>query len=307
MKVIEFETYTPSADDPRRQEYAGQRTGREVFAELKQRLESLGLLPDEYFLIGREWEKGEDIPKDADMFVTTDYGGSEGIYLDIYLKWMQDGKPVTKSFATGKTLGDTGADLDRMFLISSAITKAFHGDHGQYGRYQTLHPEQNAGDMLVNLTPKEHKLFVAALIEHREKKLKETDGTEQLLRRMVGSITEYMDVVGERPLHILQPLTYENRNSWMAERYLEAGMRIYSGDYDALYTCIKNGAAACAKLILDQGMDFRLFSSWADSHGISGTFPDAMKQLAEHWADHNPEQQAQSTEEQSPTMGGLSL
>ena len=73
MKVIEFETYTPSADDPRRQEYAGQRTGREVFAELKQRLESLGLLPDEYFLIGREWEKGEDIPKDADMFVTTDY------------------------------------------------------------------------------------------------------------------------------------------------------------------------------------------------------------------------------------------
>ena len=129
--MIELEKYKPSQDDPRRLEYDGQRTGREVFQELNQRLESLGLLPDEYFLIGREWEHGEDIPKGADLFVTTDYGGSEGCYLDIYLKWYEDNKPVTKSFATGKTLGETGADLDRMFLISSAITKAFHGDRGR--------------------------------------------------------------------------------------------------------------------------------------------------------------------------------
>ena len=132
MNIIELERWKPSSDDPHKMEYAGQRTGREVFAELKQRLESLGLLPEEYFLIGRNWEHGEEIPKDADMFVTTDYGGNEGIYLNIYMKWDEDSKPVTKTFATGKTLGDTGADLDRMFLISSAITKAFHGDHGQY-------------------------------------------------------------------------------------------------------------------------------------------------------------------------------
>ena len=49
MKAIEFERCAPSEDDPRKLEYAGQRTGREVFSELKQRLESLGLLPDEYF------------------------------------------------------------------------------------------------------------------------------------------------------------------------------------------------------------------------------------------------------------------
>lgn len=414
MQMIDLEKYKPSQDDPRKLEYAGQRTGREVFQELKQRLESLGLLPDEYFLIGRDWEQGEEIPKDADMFVTTDYGGSEGCYLDIYLKWYEDKKPVTKSFATGKTLGETGADLDRMFLISSAITKAFHGDRGQYDRYQTLHPEQNAKDMIVHLSPAEHKLFVDALIEHRERMLHQVDGTEQLLRRMVGNISEYMNVVGERPLHIsdydraslairdgdlnafkelypralnraddllieaagrcgdvgrkmmlnllvdvdhidntayfaagraaietgdtervrclmeqaetlmekrdmsfygetigyalendnlrmaraliedatpeqiaaapasllyrastkddfsmmldlirkgarpgeyarhiLQPLTYENRNTWIAERYLEAGMRIDPDDYHALYTCVKNGALTCAKQILD--------------------------------------------------------
>ena len=207
MQIIELEKYQPSLDDPHRLEYAGQRTGREVFAELKQRLENAGLLPDEYFLIGREWEHGEDIPKGADLFVTTDYGGSEGCYLDIYLKWYEDNKPVTKNFATGKTLGETGADLDRMFLISSAITKAFHGDRGQYDRYQTLHPEQNAKNMIVSLSPAEHKLFVDALIEHRERMLHQMDGTEQLLRRMVGNITEYLphSRIGKNQIPPLSP------------------------------------------------------------------------------------------------------
>ena len=469
MKVIETEKYRPSPDDPYRQEYAGQRTGREVFAELKQRLENQGLLPDEYFLIGSDWEKGKEIPRDAEVFVTTDYGGSEGVYLDVFLKWYENNKPVTSSFAIGKTLGETGADLDRMFLISSAITKAFHGDRGQYSRYQTLHPEKNAKNMIVSLTPEEHKLFVNALIEHREKMMHQVDGTEQLLRRMVGNITEYMDVVGERPMHIsdydraslavrdgdlvafkelypvvlsraddllvetagrcgvvgrkmmlnllvdaehldnssylaagraavdtgdtervrclmeqaeshveqlepsfygevigyaleqddmhmsiiliedatpeqisaapasllyraslkddpplmmnlidkgarpgeyarhiLQPLTYGNRDSWLAERYLEAGMQIEPDDYSALATCIKNGAIGCAKLILNQGMDFQMFQSWADQQGITSGYPDAMVQLAEHWVNQNPEQQEQCDEPyQGPVMGGM--
>ena len=457
MEIVELERWKPSADDPHKLEYAGQRTGREVFAELKQRLESLGLLPDEYFLIGSNWEHGEEIPEDADMFVTTDYGGSEGIYLDINIKWYEDNEPVIKSFATGKTLGETGADLDRMFLISSAITKAFHGDRGQYERYRLLYPKQDATDMVISLSPAEYKLFVEALVEHREKMLHQVDGTEQLLRRMVGNITEYMDVVGERPLHIsdydrvslairdgnlnafkelyprvlnrandliieaagrcgdvgrkmmqnlldnveqfgndaylaagkaavetgdvervrylmeqaerhveqldrsfygqiidhaldgdnthmarklvseatpeqigtaptsllyrasmkgnfrlmmdlirkgarpgeyayyiLQPLTYENRNSWEAEEYLKAGMQVEPGDYNALFTCIRNGALTCAKLILDQGMDFEEYRSWANQHGACDNYLDAMKQLEVHWIEnHSVQEQEQ--------------
>ena len=454
MEMIELERWKPSSDDPCKPVYVGQRTGREVFAELKQRLENIGLLPDEYFLIGSDWEHGEEIPKDSDMFVTTDYGGSEGICLHIYMKWYEDNKSVTKIFATGKTLGDTGADLDRMFLISSAITKAFHGDHGQYDRYRTLHPEKNAKDMVVSLSPTEHKLFIEALVEYREKILQQVDGTEQLLRRMVGNITEYMDVVGERPLHIsdydrtslairdgelnafkelyprvlnragellvetagrcgdvgrkmmlnllidvehfdnaaylaagkaavktgdvervrclmeqaerhmeqlnrsfygqiidhalendntrmaktlvneatpeqieaapavlllrasmhgdfrlmmslvqkgahpgeyawqiLQPLTYENRNSWQAEEYLKAGMRIEPCDYNSLHTCIRNGALTCAKLILDQGMDFQQYRSWVEQRGGYDSYPDTMKQLETYWVKHHSEQE----------------
>ena len=113
------------------------RTGQEVYEELKHRLEGMGYLPDEYFLLDADWEDRRVIPRNADLFCTTDYGDSEGIYLDVYLKWYgEDGKPVIKSFATGKTLGESGSDMDRMFLISSAITKAFHGEQGAYARYR---------------------------------------------------------------------------------------------------------------------------------------------------------------------------
>ena len=101
MDIIELERWKPSEEDPRRLAYAGQPTAEEVFQELKHRLEGMGYLPDEYFLMDDEWENDREIPKDADIFCTTDYGESEGVYLDVYLKWYEDGKPVTKSFITG--------------------------------------------------------------------------------------------------------------------------------------------------------------------------------------------------------------
>ena len=156
MNIIELERWKPSEADPRKLEYAGQPIAQEVFEELKHRLESQGYLPDEYFLMDSEWENGRKIPKDADIFCTTDYGGSEGVYLDVYLKWYEDGKPITKSFITGKTLGENGNDLDRMFLISSAITKAFHGDHATHARFMKIGGvEDDTGGAVVHLSQQE--------------------------------------------------------------------------------------------------------------------------------------------------------
>ena len=202
MKPIELECWEPSPDDPRRKVYAGQRTAQEVFEELKYRLENMGYLPDEYFLLNREWENGREIPKDADIFCTTDYGGSEGIYTDLYLKWYQDGDPVIKSFATRKTLGESGSDLDRMYLIASAITKAFHGDRGTYARYLRWVEQPEPEDMILHLNPAEQRTFINALVEQRERQEQAMSQTEQLLRRMTGSITAYMDEVGQRPLRL---------------------------------------------------------------------------------------------------------
>lgn len=205
MNVIELERWKPSETDPRRLEYAGQPTAAEVFQELKHRLESMGYLPDEYFLMDTEWENGRKIPKEADIFCTTDYGGSEGVYLDVYLKWYDEEqkKSITKSFITGKTLGENGNDLDRMFLISSAITKAFHGDHATHARYMKIGGvEEDAGGSVIHLSQQEQKVIIEALVEQRERQEQAMSQTEQLLRRMTGSITEYVNTVGMRPLRM---------------------------------------------------------------------------------------------------------
>lgn len=205
MKPIEFEKWKPSADDPRKLEYDGQRTGQEVFEELKYRLESTGYLPDEYFILDSDWENGREIPADADIFCATDYGGSEGVYLDVYLKWYDKDqmRSVTKSFITGKTLGENGNDLDRMFLISSAITKAFHGDNATHARYRKIgFVEDDTGGAVIHLSHREQKVLIEALVEQRERQEQAMSQTEQLLRRMTGSITEYVNTVGMRPLRM---------------------------------------------------------------------------------------------------------
>ena len=72
MDIIELERWKPSEANPHKLEYAGQPVAQEVFEELKHRLEGMGYLPDEYFLLDDHWKDGREIPKDADIFCTTD-------------------------------------------------------------------------------------------------------------------------------------------------------------------------------------------------------------------------------------------
>ena len=197
MKQIEFERWEPDAENPRRLTYAGQRTAEDVFHELEARLDSVGYLPDEYLLLDIHWQNGREMPKDADFFCKTDYGGSEGIYLDVFLEWYEDSQRRTEHFMTGKTLGESGADLDRMFLISSAITKAFRGGNSVHARYMVIgeQPEPEEA-MLLHLSPNEQRLVAQALAEQRIRLGPQAEGEEKLLRRMTGSVTEYMDAAG---------------------------------------------------------------------------------------------------------------
>ena len=197
MKQIEFERWEPDAENPCNLKYAGQRKAEDVFHELEAQLDSVGYLPDEYFTMDWRWDHGRQIPKGADFFCKTDYGGSEGIYLDVYLEWQEGDKPKKECFITGKTLGESGADLDRMFLISSAITKAFRGDNSVHARYMVAgrQPEP-AETMSLNLSPDEQRLVAQALAEQCIRLGPRAEGEEKLLRRMVGNVAEYMDAAG---------------------------------------------------------------------------------------------------------------
>ena len=197
MKQIEFERWEPDAENPCKLKYAGQRKAEDVFHELEARLDSVGYLPDEYFTMDWRWEHGRQIPKGADFFCKTDYGGSEGIYLDVYLEWQEGDKPKKECFITGKTLGESGADLDRMFLISAAITKAFRGDNSVHARYMVVGAQPGAEEtMSLHLSPDEQRLVAQALAEQRIRLGSQAEGEEKLLRCMVGNVTEYMDAAG---------------------------------------------------------------------------------------------------------------
>ena len=67
-------------------------------------------------------------------------------------------KHVTQKFLTGKTLGENGSDLDRMFLVSAAITKAFHGDNATHARYMKIGGvEEDADGSVVYLSQQEKR------------------------------------------------------------------------------------------------------------------------------------------------------
>ena len=80
--------------------------------------------------------------------------------------------------------------MDRMSLISSAITKAIRGDNSVHARYMVVgaqpEPEET---MLLHLNPDEQRLVAQALAEQRIRLGPQAEGEEKLLRRMTGRVT----------------------------------------------------------------------------------------------------------------------
>ena len=84
-----------------------------------------------------------------------------------------------------------------MFLISSAITKAFRGDNSVHARYMVVGGQAETKEtMTLHLSPDEQRLVAQALAEQRIRLGPQAEGEEKLLRRITGSITEYMDAAG---------------------------------------------------------------------------------------------------------------
>ena len=84
-----------------------------------------------------------------------------------------------------------------MFLISSAITKAFRGDNSVHARYMVVGGQSEPAEtMTLHLSPDEQRLVAQALAEQLIRLGPQAEGEEKLLRRITGSVTEYMDAAG---------------------------------------------------------------------------------------------------------------
>ena len=121
LKQIELENWEPNPKNPAYVRFVGCRKAKDVFDELYAELKRLDLVPDEYFLMFFKIEKDTLVPKDARVVAHANWGGSEGIYLDVDLV----SKDETLHLATGKTLSESSEAFDRMQYIAGVIYKMF--------------------------------------------------------------------------------------------------------------------------------------------------------------------------------------
>lgn len=142
-KVIETEIWEPVPEKPYQVRFVKTRTVYEVFKELEAAMKANDMMPDEYFSLSYRLDEKSAIPRDARFFAYAQWGGNEGVYLEVEMV----SECGMQHFATGKTLGETEEDYDRMQAIAGFIYKSFAG----FGR--------------VNSTPKAIEQMYAVCID----------------------------------------------------------------------------------------------------------------------------------------------
>lgn len=128
IKTIDVDRYEPS-DKPGMVKHVGMISPREAFDVLGKHLESEGLMPDEYFnLITYKGNEVKELPDYLCADCNVNWGGNEGIYLDISLLYSDENRQLQRfAFATGKTLGRTGDDFLRMSRIAAECSMMLNG------------------------------------------------------------------------------------------------------------------------------------------------------------------------------------
>ena len=132
MPRIELENWEPVPDKPGCVRSVGTRTAREVFKDMESFLWEENLYPDDYFSLDWDFRKKEDepLPHVDNVICYAAWGGSEGVYFEVefVVRHPTDHRRMLVGFATGKTLGETAKDYDRMQYIAGRLYRALMGD-----------------------------------------------------------------------------------------------------------------------------------------------------------------------------------
>lgn len=154
LKTIEVDRYE-EMDDGIHLKHIGMIKAEDAFRQLKNHLEEVGLLPDEYFSPSFYYlSEMDELPKYRTAVCHVDWGGSEGIYLDISMLHYEDNQIKLDSFATGKTLDSSGEAFLRMSRIAAECSMMLNG-RGDIVRmpdnaYETQMEETNIPNSLNN-------------------------------------------------------------------------------------------------------------------------------------------------------------
>ncbi len=145
-------------DEQNRVKHIGMADAKETFEKLEAHLKEKGMLPDEYFLYDVDMRtKARELPDFDFALCVPNFGGSEGVYLDISLIYRdEDGVQISLPFATGKTLKE---DADAFFWMSRIAAECSLMLNGR-GRTYEKH------DVELVLKPEEMEYY-AKLLQNR--------------------------------------------------------------------------------------------------------------------------------------------
>lgn len=135
IRTLEVDRWEP-AEQKGMVKHVGMVAPQQAFDGLKKHLEAFGLLPDEYFLPGFwRYENRPELPDFIQANCSVNWGGSEGIYLDVSLLYRENNEIKYFDFATGKTLGRDGDAFLRMSRIAAECSMMLNG-RGSLVRFQ---------------------------------------------------------------------------------------------------------------------------------------------------------------------------
>lgn len=188
MERIETVVWEPVPDKPNYVTKKGRRKVREVFAELEAALKAAGLYPEDYFTLSNDFtDENMDCPEFCDVICYAQWGGSEGIYLEMEIVFLneQDNTYVRKNFATGKTLAEDGNSYDRMQYIAGYIYKLFMGERMVPLRYMIVgQQELPLREQLHRRLLLEYNSYIRDIFVHKQQNPAE-NGDEVGIRSLV--------------------------------------------------------------------------------------------------------------------------
>lgn len=178
IKSFEVDRWSEK-DEKGRVKHIGMLKMGEVFEMLKEHLSSKDMLPDEYFLISQnDWNEDWELPDYDYAICIPNFGGSEGIYLDISLVYDDEQKQRRHMrFVTGKTLEESADAFLKMARVAAECSLMLNGHGSRYRK----------SDVDVSLNPAQ-TLYLTNLLE--KKFINSMDPNEQdmlsgLLKQLV--------------------------------------------------------------------------------------------------------------------------
>ena len=107
----------------------GMITAGQAFEAVESHLESVGLVPEDYFELAFGIKKDAELPNYRTAACYANWGSNEGICLTITLLSWNEAEQRTEAFpfASGKVLGESGDDFLRMSRIAAECSIMLNG------------------------------------------------------------------------------------------------------------------------------------------------------------------------------------